>query len=187
MTTYRKIHGRAIKSVSTNLSAPSAEGQIWFNTTDNKFKTVVSFGSFFSQSSMSTQRSGGVGGGTTSAMFQAFGLTGPGSPNKTALTEEFNGAGWSTGGTANTARYDVAGTGLQTAGLASGGIDGSSNQTLVEEYNGTSWSEVNDIPAAVKQSNMFGIQTAAVQAGGNGSPSYLDTCILYDGTNWTST
>ena len=116
MTTYRKIHGRAIKSVSTNLSAPSAEGQIWFNTTDNKFKTVVSFGSFFSQSSMSTQRSGGVGGGTTSAMFQAFGLTGPGSPNKTALTEEFNGAGWSTGGTANTARYDVAGTGLQTAG-----------------------------------------------------------------------
>ena len=111
-------------------------------------------------------------------MFQAFGLTGPGSPNKTALTAEFNGAGWSTGGTANTARYDVAGTGLQTAGLASGGIDGSSNQTLVEEYNGTSWSEVNDIPAAVKQSNMFGIQTAAVQAGGNGSPSYLDTCIL---------
>ena len=34
MTTYRKIHGRSIKSVSTTDPSESvAEGQIWFNTT----------------------------------------------------------------------------------------------------------------------------------------------------------
>ena len=50
MSTYKKIHGKAVKSVSTNLSDSGAEGQIWFNTTDNQFKSVVSLEAFSSVS-----------------------------------------------------------------------------------------------------------------------------------------
>ena len=78
MTTYRKIHGRAIKSVSTNLSVPSAEGQIWFNTTDNKFKTIVSAGAWVSSAAASNGRSSPQGFGTQTAAVMAGGQTGPG-------------------------------------------------------------------------------------------------------------
>ena len=42
MTTYRKIHGKAVKTVTTNPTDDAAEGQIWFNSTDNTFKSIVS-------------------------------------------------------------------------------------------------------------------------------------------------
>jgi hypothetical protein len=55
----------------------------------------------------------------------------------TGATEEYNGSTWTTGGTMNTARYQLGGTGTQTAALAFGGRDPVSNAT--EEYDGSSW------------------------------------------------
>ena len=52
MSTYKNIHGKAVKSVSTNLSDSGAEGQIWFNTTDNKFRSVVTTSAYSSSAPM---------------------------------------------------------------------------------------------------------------------------------------
>jgi hypothetical protein len=47
---------------------------------------------------------------------------------------------WSTGGNLGTGRYNLAGTGTQTAGLAAGGYSPAVAATaVVEEYNGSSW------------------------------------------------
>ena len=53
--------------------------------------------------------------------------------------EEATAAGaWATGGNLNTARYNIRGTGTQTAGLAFGGLaPGATGAT--EEYNGATW------------------------------------------------
>jgi len=41
MTTYRNIHGRAIQAVTTDPTVAVAEGQIWYNTSSDTFKSVV--------------------------------------------------------------------------------------------------------------------------------------------------
>jgi len=46
MATYRGIHGKAIKSLSTDPSAETDAGQIWYNTTSNTFKSIVSSGAW---------------------------------------------------------------------------------------------------------------------------------------------
>jgi hypothetical protein len=46
----------------------------------------------------------------------------------TAATEEYDGSTWTAGGNLNTARYNLAGCGTQTAGLAFGG-----DQHLLQE------------------------------------------------------
>ena len=48
------------------------------------------------------------------------------------------GATWATGGSLNTARRTLGGTGLQTAALAFGGFT-TTNTSSTEEYDGTSW------------------------------------------------
>jgi len=184
MSTYREIHGKAVKSLGTDPSAEIDAGQIWYNTSSDTFKSIVNLEAWSSSASMITARNSSSGGGTQTEAIVFGGLTGPGSPNKTALTEEYNGSGFAAGGALTTARYDLGGTGLQTAALAVGGTDGPSSLAIVEEYNGTAWSEETNIPAVRKQQAVFGTQTAAVMAGG--SPA-LTTCFKYDGSSWTST
>ena len=41
MTTYRNIHGRSIQAVSTDPTESVAEGQVWYNTTSDIFKSIV--------------------------------------------------------------------------------------------------------------------------------------------------
>ena len=41
MTTYRNIHGRSIQAVTTDPTESVAEGQVWYNTTSDTFKTVL--------------------------------------------------------------------------------------------------------------------------------------------------
>ena len=50
MTTYRNIHGRSIQAVTTDPSESVAEGQVWYNTTSDTFKSVVALESFTSVS-----------------------------------------------------------------------------------------------------------------------------------------
>jgi len=184
MSTYKEIFGKPVKHLSTDLTDAGATGQVWYNTTSGTFKSIVSSGAWSSSAPMITARNQSSGGGIQTAAIVFAGLIGPGSPNKTALTEEYNGSGFSVGGALNTARYDLGGTGLQTAALAVGGYDGTSNLAIVEEYDGSTWSEQTNIPAGLKSQALFGIQTAAVMAAG--SPA-LTTCFKYDGSSWTAT
>jgi hypothetical protein len=48
----------------------------------------------------------------------------------------------------NTARTESAGTGIQTAALACGGVQVQVLQLLTESWDGTSWTEVSDLNTA---------------------------------------
>ena len=56
MSTYRKIHGRSIQAVTTDPSESVSEGQIWYNTNSDTFKSVVASEAFSSSASMGTGR-----------------------------------------------------------------------------------------------------------------------------------
>ena len=126
MTTYRKIHGRAIKSVSSNLSAPSAEGQIWFNTTDNKFRSVVSLDAWISSGILPSTRQNAEGCGTQTAGLASSGATSPSGPDFLNTSCEYNGTGWSSTTTKNTPGVIAEAVFVtQTAAVAAGGYNNS--------------------------------------------------------------
>ena len=147
MTDYKTIRCKKIKSFATDLGNDQAEGQIFYSSTDNQFKTVVATGAWHSGGNLSVPRTlTGISGGTQTASLAYAGyLGGPGNSNS---TEEYNGTGWGSGGNVNTARRGGAGLGIQTAALLAGGYS-TTPTTFVEEYDGSSWSEVTNVPADV--------------------------------------
>jgi len=94
---------------------------------------------------------------------------------------------WSAGGNMGTARYAVAGSGTQTAGLAIGGFAGS-NQNATEEYSGFSWSSGGNLGTARYAGASGGTQTASFYAAGSTyPPTVLQTATEeYDGSTWTA-
>ena len=187
MTTYRKIHGRAIKSVSSNLSAPSAEGQIWFNTTDNKFRSVVNLQAWISAGALPTTRQNAEGCGTQTAGLVSSGATGPAGPAFLNTSCEYNGTGWSGTDTKNSPGVIAEAVfGTQTAAVAAGGYNSSGTRTnTVEEYNGSSWTAVNTLPQAQTSGMGCGAENDGLVAGGEFT-AVLTNTQEYDGTNWTA-
>ena len=186
MSTYKSIKGESIVGRTSNFTSPSTEGQVFYNTTDNVFRTLISAKSWSSGGRMTTARYGPGGGGTTTAGLVFGGYDGS---NQSNLTEEYNGTGFSNGGNLGTARSGNAGTGTQTAGLSAGGVNTPSQYVAnVEEYDGSSWSEVNDLPTAKGYMLQGGTQTATFVGGGRQGPPYSNptATLEYDGTNWTS-
>ena len=98
MATYREIHGKAVKSLSTDPTAETDAGQIWYNTSSDTFKSIVNIAAWSSSSSLTTAREGGGSLGTQTAALYVGGE----SPPVVNITEEYNGTGWSAGGNMNT-------------------------------------------------------------------------------------
>ena len=196
MSTYRKIHGRSIQAVTTDPSESVAEGQVWYNTTSDTFKSVLVTEAWASTSPLIQSRDSAGGAGTQTAAMIFGGRNevdgGPtGGPNaQYNLTEEYNGSGYSAGGALVQGRQAMAGAGTQTAGLGVGGYHPPSPgpKSLVEEYDGSSWSEVTNQPTATFGQGSAGTQTSAVVFGGRGGPgsTWTNATYEYDGTNWTS-
>tara|TARA_B100000424_G_C22938490_1_gene499368 strand:+ start:1136 stop:3010 length:1875 start_codon:yes stop_codon:yes gene_type:complete len=188
MTTYRQIHGRSIQAVTTDPSETVAEGQIWYNTTSDTFKSVLVAEAFssapnlpsiaFRRTGFGVQTAGVVAGGSST------------STNRLTVTEEYNGSGYSVGGTLTTGRRLSSGAGTQTAGLFYLGAGPSSDSdvsVLNETYDGTSYSEVGDLTTARQGAAGDGTQTAAFAAGGSdgsGNPSAV--AETWDGSSWTN-
>ena len=93
---------------------------------------------------------------------------------------------WSSGGSLNTARSFMAGTGASnTAALAFGGTTGPLSK-LNESYNGTSFTEVNDLNTARAALGGAGTQTSTLAFGGNlQNPTTFNLVESWNGTNWT--
>jgi len=104
MTTYRKIHGRSIQAVTTDPTESVAEGQIWYNTTSDTFKSVVALESFTSSSPLNTARYFMAGAGSQTA---ALSFGGDASPPYTNASEEYNGSGWTNTSSMNTVRTSL--------------------------------------------------------------------------------
>ena len=187
MTTYRNIHGRSIQAVTTDPTGDITEGQIWYNTTSDTFKTVLLNEAWASASSLATaRRSLGAAGNDRDASMAFGGSTG--SPATTSnKTEEYNGSGWSSGGNLNTARYILDGAGTQTSGVAFGGATTPpfANSASTEEYDGSSWTASNNLNTARYNLTGLGTQTAAL-AFGRDNPSDKGNTEEYNGTSWTA-
>ena len=187
MTTYRNIHGRSIQSLATDPTESVAEGQIWYNTSSNTFKSVLLSEAWRSASSLNTGRYNLTGVGTDTAGLVFGGDTGPPPETRRAESEEYNGSGWSTTPNMNTTRDLTGGFGIQTAAATAGGrppsAPGGSNNT--EEYNGSSWTAV---PGTLNTTRFgaggFGTQTAGAVCGG--TPPTTNATEEYDGSSWTS-
>jgi hypothetical protein len=190
MATYREIHGKAIKTVDANPTDDAATGQIWFNSTDDTFKSIVTLTSATSQpgvtrSAPTAVQMASASGGSSDANWVAGGNTYVNS------TEEWNGTGWSDGGNLNVSGLNRSGFGTLTAGVCVGGMipppPTASNAT--EEYNGSAWSAVNAMPEALRGLCGGGPETAGIMYSGHGNPPLYsvasDKTKYYDGTNWS--
>ena len=98
---------------------------------------------------------------------------------------------WRTGGSMNTSRENVAGSGIYTAALAFGGYATPPNAPTgdTESYNGTSWTELNNLTTA--RASLGGALNAPNSAtlgfGGIAPPgaTYKAVTETWNGTNWT--
>ena len=198
MATYKEIFGKQIKALASDPTDTGAEGQIWYNTTLNNFKTVLNSAAWASVAPVTQSRDAAASAGTQNAAMIFGGGNevsgGPaGGPNAYYnLTEEYNGSGFSQGGALNQGRkVRGQGTGTLTAGLGAGGYfpPAPGWTGVTEEYNGAAWTTVTAMPLANYQGGCAGTQIAAVITGGNTSASHPDvvtTTYEYDGTNWTA-
>ena len=194
MATYRELHGKAVKTVTTNPSDDAAEGQIWFNSTDNTFKSVVTLQAWSSSSPLSTARQHMASFGTQTAAVASTGSTSGSSPYGVQnLTEHYNGTGWTSATNNPLSMRLSAGTGTETSGLVFGGnaLPGPAYVATTNEYDGSSWTSGGSLGSPIGIHAGLGTQTAALQASGYGRPpnpgSNTNTAEEYNGTSWTST
>ena len=93
---------------------------------------------------------------------------------------------WSSGTALSTGRYNLAGSGTQTAGLVAGGTT-PGIVTNTEHYNGTGWRNGGTLNVGRDSATMFGLSTAATFVGGyapspNGFRSLVEE---YNGSTWS--
>ena len=166
------------------------EGQVWYNSTSNVLKgygKTAGTGTWASTGQLNTIRPNNSGGGSgiQTAALAAGGYSPPTPTNLTTATESYNGSVWTeTGHAMNTARYNTAMTGTQTASLIFGGNQVSPDHgTLTEEYNGSSWAVKNALPLGRASGTAAGTTTAAMAYGGR---PIVTTVLDFDGTNWST-
>jgi len=181
MSTYRKLHGRSIQAVTTDPTESVAEGQVWYNTTSDTFKTVLTQESWVASSKMNTPRATMAGGGIrTSAIIS--GKNGA-NPSDAALAESYNGTGWTSLTNVPAPRGYAVGTGSDSEEYVQAGGGYPSYTTDVYDWDGSSWTSGTGIPTATIEAGMCGPAAAAFFFGGNAG---LTTSYARSGGSWTS-
>jgi len=184
MAEYINIKGTNRQVVSSDPSNPTI-GQIWYNTTSNSLKgNVFQSAAWATGGALGTGRYSRATFGTQDAAVFAGGSP----PSTTAATEKYNGTSWTASGNLSVSRRNLAGCGVSTAGLATGGTTAPSTSTSVEEFGGSSWTSGGALPSAIRGHYNLGTQTASVNCGGNADPPSVSvaTTIEYNGSSWTS-
>jgi len=185
MATYQDIKGLRVKYLSADPGTLRA-GEVWYNSVSNTLKGGVSIAAWSAGANTinSTNAAGSAQNATQTAGLVFGGRNEP-APAFVSTAEEYNGAGWSAGGSLNTARSYIAGFGIQTAAVAAGGrINAPGTDTAdTEEYDGSTWTtnpSPGDMASARRMLNGgAGIITAGLGIG----PSAVEE---YGGTTWTA-
>lgn len=99
---------------------------------------------------------------------------------------------WSSGGNMGTARYNMTGTGTQTAALGAAGylpgLSPSFGAKNTEEYDGSSWTNGGNMNQGKHEAGCFaGSQTSAIIASGYAGTANLSSSESYNGSSWTNT
>ena len=186
MTTYKELHGRSIAPVSSNPSTSGDAGKIFYNSTDNVFRSIVSTEAWSSGGPLSTGRylSGSLG--TQTAGVQIIGST---PSTNLANVEHYNGTGWSEETNYPAAGQAVSGAGTQTAGIAFGGSTPSQTANAFD-YNGTAWTAANSLPYTANNIASCGLAKTsvigAVGRDGSSGNSGTNKTVTFDGTNFAN-
>ena len=189
MATYKQIFGKQVKFLSSDPDN-EAEGQVWYNSTSNTFKTVVNSGAWSSSAPISTARNSTAATGTQTASLMIGGKTAPGTPNYTGTVEEYNGTGWSNETGLPTATIQGGGAGTTTSALYAGGFTSPPppGATATYEYDGSTWTaSPGNLNNGRTNLGSGGTQTAALVFGGSEAPTPMRKATEeYDGSTWTS-
>lgn len=183
MSTYKRLHGKSIKSYTSDPDNAVA-GQMWYNSTSQTLKGIVASSAWSSGSPLATARYGSVGaGGTQNAALVSAGTQAP-SYTGYNTTEEYNGSGWTAGGNFPASGGGNRGCGTLTAAL---GL----TTSVTNYYNGTAWTAQpsgHNLPTTKSGIGLCGTQTAALAFGGYvpGPNSRTNATEEYDGEGWTS-
>jgi hypothetical protein len=187
MTTYKKLHGENITTLSSNPSSEDDAGRIFYNSTDNKFRSIVFTEAWSSVSPMNFGRGGmGNASATQTAGLVFGGYVDP--ANYYTNTEEYNGTGWAVASAKSNPTGWSMGAGTQTAALDIGGSYPGPARSTVENYNGTSWStNPHTIPTGTYEAGSAGTSTSAIIFGGRppATPGKANS-FEYDGSSWTA-
>jgi hypothetical protein len=191
MATYKGIKGFSIQNLSADPSNP-IEGEMWYNSTSNVWKVeeATAAGAWATGGNI-TQGSRVAGGsaGTQNAgiIFAGYGYDAPFTANLN-ISEEYNGATWTAGGTLSTGREEIAaaGAGTQTATCGFGGTIPPPAATATEEYDGSTWTAGGSLPSGLYgAARNIGTLTAALCAGAS-FPALSSSVYEYDGSTWTA-
>ena len=190
MAAYKDLIGQKITKVTSNPSEPKT-GQMWYNPTTQSLKALGIIEAMTSGTSMSNTRgqNGTAHNGTQNAALSVAGNN-QGGPLVNNNSEEYNGSGWTSGGTYPISSFGTYGSGVQTAALFSGGRTGSPPFPVTNtsaSYNGTSFGAEGNLNQARQSAGCFGAtENASIAAGGHNAPgNYTDT-EEYNGSAWTT-
>ena len=190
MATYEEIYGKRVKEFDSDPTLENSyEGQVWYDKSTGVLKSVLSFSAFSSSTPMSNARSQAIAGIGTKDATIAAGLS-----TSDGTSEEYNGTGWSSGGTLNNPATVGTGCGTLTAGSRFGGIQptpAGKDSNYHEYYDGTSWTAQTGMPFDSYQNACGGTQTAniVVQSFFNPSPSsgaFPTATAEWNGSSWTA-
>ena len=190
MATYEEIYGKRVKEFDSDPTLNSTyEGQVWYDKSTGVLKSVVTFSAFSSAPPMSNARNQAIGGIGTKDATIAAGLS-----SSDGTSEEYNGTGWSSGGTLNNPGSLGTGCGTLTAGSRFGGIQptpAGKDSNYHEHYDGTSWTAQTGMPFDSYQNACGGTQTAniVVQSFFNPTPSsagFPTATAEWGGSSWTA-
>ena len=183
MAGYNELKGLRVKYLSADPANPE-DGQVWYNSTTGNLRVQgIGVGAWSSGSPLAQPRARNQGAGTQTAGLTFGGKNGSVYNN----TEEYNGSGWTTGGTLPSTVFDHAGDGVQTSAFSAGGIqtDPGTDTNASAEYDGTSWTAGGNLTTARKKLMGLGSSnTAGLVFGGEGAPN-LTLSEEYNGTAWT--
>lgn len=190
MADYQDIRGLRVKYLSADPSTGTA-GEVWYNSTSGTLKASLMLGAWSSGGAASNNTSAALSG-TQTAAIAGFGYDYGPPDQSTTISEEYNGASWTAGGTGNTTRYQTNQSGPQTATMALGGAQGPPPYTIsvaAEDYNGTGWTTVASLPAGRAGGiPMCGPADTLLATGGNDNMSGepIDTTFEFSSAAWTT-
>jgi hypothetical protein len=140
--------------------------------------SIITPAAWSSGANMSTARYGGGSAGATNSALFAGGFSNT-LTTYYNLTEEYDGATWTAGGTTSGLGQSSGGGGTQTAAWISG-REPAGPIVATEEYDGSTWTAGGNLNTSSAGSGGCGIQTAASFA--RRSQDHEQ----YDGTSWTA-